>query len=136
MPHLKLAVLRPICGLLAAAALAGTASAALSQTTVGELVVIGHESRTDPETLSFRVSYRDLDLRGEPGRQELDRRIRVTAKHVCARLGEIEHVSGNNAACEQMAIQDARSAANEAKIRAFRSTRHWKPGPPWSPPGA
>jgi UrcA family protein len=128
MDHLRSRVGAVVCGAAAAAlGLAGTA--ALAQITVEEVTVMGHDAR--PETMSYRVSYHDLDLRTEAGQKELRRRVAVTADYVCGRLGERR---GVGTPCRTNAIDEARPRINAAIKHARLSTVAWKPGPGWVPP--
>jgi UrcA family protein len=121
-----------LCIALAAAA-ALTAAPSFAQPTVGEVTVLGHIPKHDQETMSYRVGYADLDLRTEAGRKELDRRIKIAAKHVCESLGQHEHVTSASP-CIDQAVTEARARAADAKTQAFRSTTQWHPGPTWVPP--
>jgi UrcA family protein len=134
MRHLTIRSATFICGAVAAASLAA-AGAALAQTTVEELTVIGKEGpKGHAESLSYKITWHDLDLRTKAGQKELDRRIRVTAKYVCDKLGEAPSNAGYIPSCEKAAVQNASHGARDARIAALRSTKHWKPGPPWTPP--
>jgi UrcA family protein len=121
-----------VAGLAGAALLA--AAAASAQGSVEELTVLGHSGPKHQDTLSYAVSYADLDLRTEHGRGELDKRIKIIAKYVCTKLADQERLRAPDESCIAVAIRDGRTQAREAKIRAFRHTGHWKPGPPWNPP--
>jgi UrcA family protein len=76
----------------------------------------------EPNRLSARVSYRDLDLTTYEGRRVLDMRIRDTARDICRRLGE-ENASGDALApsCVDGAIRSARPQVRTAIAESYRS---------------
>jgi UrcA family protein len=106
--------------------------------TVEEVTVTARLPETRATALAYPVSYRDLDLRTEVGRNELSRRIEITADYLCKRLGEEEKEpsSAYLPSCRADAIGRAKAAAAAARDEAVASTGTWTPGPPWTPPGA
>ncbi len=117
---------------LAAGLLAASAPPAAAQT-VEEVVVTG-KPKNLPETLSYRVSYADLDLtKGTDGQKELERRIRVAADYICGQLNP-----GVNAnACVVEATRGVKDQVHKAKIRQIKDFANgFKPGASWvAPPG-
>jgi UrcA family protein len=96
------------CALLALCA--GAAAPAFAQPVADEVVVIGrYGAAEDARQLSAPVSYRDLDLRAEAGRDILKDRVRAMAHDLCRQLGEADQTAPSPAAsCEQAAIDGAR----------------------------
>jgi UrcA family protein len=99
-----------------------------SAQTVEEVTVVG-KPKALPETLSYRVSYADLDLATPDGQKELDRRIRVAAEYVCGVLN-----SGTDVGT---CVTDARRNASRQEGKAKSSQPHpFQAGPTWvAPPG-
>lgn len=94
-----------------------------------DIVITGHYNRgqlpDDVQTASQAVSYADLDLGYEADRQELRRRVSLTARYLCDRLGESD--SGNSvvASCRD-------SATRDALRRVGTVQEHWAPrGTAW-----
>ncbi len=86
---------------------------------VDEMVVAGRYRHSDRDTLSRAVSYRDLDLASYSGRQELQMRIRVTARDICRELGESPRSgSALTRSCEADAVRSARGQVRVAVARA------------------
>lgn len=102
--------LAPACLGLALAAGLCAAAPARAQTVVQELTVTGrYRVGPDVRSLSGPVSYADLDLTTESGRQMLRERVRLTAHDLCRRLGEAGMGATPAApSCEQDAIASAR----------------------------
>lgn len=72
-----------------------------------------------PNTLSRRVSYRDLDLATYDGQQVLKMRIRATARDICRDLGEGRGSGGPLLrSCEDDAVRSARGQMRTAVARA------------------
>ncbi len=105
-----------------------TAAPSFAQPTVEEITVTGRP-KTLPETLSYRVSYADLDLT-KNGEKELNRRIAVAADYVCGVLNP----GVNPTACVADAIASARRQIHPAKIRQMSDPHGFRPGPTWTPP--
>lgn len=97
-----------LCALLTVGGLA-VAAPALAQE-VEEITVVGRLGPDGrPATLSRIVSYRDLDLTTNAGQDMLRRRIRDTARDLCAELGEPSRTSGPGlvTSCREQAERDA-----------------------------
>lgn len=114
------------CGIALAAGLASTPAAAQ---TVDEVVVLGHVGK-NPETLSYKVTYRDIDIRTPAGESELRRRVSVTASYICAKLGE----KGTKSSCRRDAVMAVQPKIKAALDRANLQKAAWTPGPAWTPP--
>jgi UrcA family protein len=92
------------------------------QPVLGEVVVMGRYG-VGPEvrSLSAPVSYGDLDLTTDAGRDLLRDRVRATAQDLCRRLGE-QGMGGAAAApsCEQDAVDNAQAQEQTAIATAGR----------------
>src|SRR5690606_31496446 len=109
----------------------GLAAAPAAAQVVEEITVMGRLGPDGrPTTLSRAVSYRDLDITTPWGRDELRRRIRDTARELCAELGEPSRTvtGGIVPACRARAERD--SLASMPATVADAVPR----GPNWSPP--
>lgn len=114
------------CAMLLATSFAATAIAQ----EVEAITVLGRDSRHTPDTMSYAVSYRDIDLRSGAGQKELNRRVRVTAQYVCEKLGD----RGVDNHCYRKAVSDASPKVRDAIAAAEHRPANWKPGAPWQPP--
>lgn len=86
-------------------------------------------------SLSQAVSYADLDLSTAAGRDELRRRVSLTSRYLCERLGETDTTSGPVLpSCRDAAVKDAmaRIGTIEANFAPRGST--WVAGTAWAPP--
>lgn len=90
-----------------------------AQTVSDEVVVTARYHGRELRSLSVPVSYRDLDLSAQAGRETLKRRVRDAAKEACRRLGEA-NVGGSHVdpSCEQAAIDGAAEQERVAFARA------------------
>lgn len=120
-----------LCATLAAAAgLAMTGGPALAQTTVEELTITGRVGPDgEPRTLSRVVSYHDLDITTEPGKEELKRRINVTADELCRELDEADVSSVVVPSCQDAAVRDAMEQMNTHVAAAVPRGTDWTPMP-------
>ena len=65
-------------------------------------------------TITSRVSYADLDLKTEPGVNELDKRIRETAKSTCKEMDVKFPAEGSGEeACVKQAVEGAMAQAHK-----------------------
>jgi UrcA family protein len=102
---------------------------------VADEVVVTGRYRVGPEVrrLAAPVSYRDLDLTTDAGRDVLRQRVRATAQDLCRRLGEANMGSTlAQPSCERDAINSA--AADEQRAFAQATPRVYAEGPPPPPP--
>ena len=81
---------------------------AFAQNTVDEVVVTAKYQGRQLRSLSVPVSYRDLDLTTDAGRETLKQRVKAAADDACKRLGE-GNMGGTYAmpSCERAAIDSA-----------------------------
>ena len=119
------AALVGLCGAL------GLATSALAEQTVSEITVLGKAKAPAAETLSYKVGYADLDLRYKAGRDKLNKRIMLTARYLCRKLGETDKASYNE--CRDRTVKDAMPAARAAAQAAIASNT-FKRGPTWTAP--
>jgi UrcA family protein len=119
------------CRVLAAGlALAIAATAAQAQTAVktpsgeaaktptGEIIVTAPSGRPNAKGLSAPVSYRDLDLTTNTGRNSLSQRVRLTARDLCRRLGQSNKGTHAAGTCEQDAVNSTRVQQRTAIAQA------------------
>lgn len=102
---------------LAAAGLTLAAAPALAQS-VDEVTVWGHRGADGVERLSRAVDISDLDLRSDAGVREMQRRIRYTARDLCAELGETGGGSTLMRSCVDDAVRGAQRQARYAVAQA------------------
>ena len=74
-----------------------------------DIVIYGRRGRVpdDAEAVSQRVNYADLDLYYPEDRRELRRRISLTARDLCERLGESDTAGSVFPSCRDTAVRDA-----------------------------
>jgi len=123
--------------LIAGVALLGISTPAplLAQPADEEIVVT---SRYGPvpdsvKSLSQAISYRDLDLSTQSGRDEMRHRIKLTARYLCDKLGE----GGSTApapSCQQEATDDAMKRIGTIEETFSPRGTAWVAGPAWSAP--
>jgi len=105
-----------------------------------DIVVYGHQPIPEyVDSVSQRVSYRDLHLEYPEDRRELRRRVSVTAEELCDLLGDRGYGSSYVPSCTETAKRDAmrqvrivESRYNE-RPRYYADTAHvWLPERQWS----
>ena len=124
-----------VLGAAAVALTAAIAAPALAQPSE-EIVVVGRFG-TAPDSvrsLSQPVSYADLDLSTPAGRNELRRRVRLTARFLCDKLGENTSVSGPVPSCRDAASRDALTRVGTIEERFAPRGTTWVAPPAWQPP--
>lgn len=121
----------------AVAAVALTVAApAFGQAPVEEIVVMGRYG-TAPDSvrsLSQPVSYADLDLSTPAGRDELRRRVRLTARFLCDKLGEGASSSGPAPSCRDAASRDALTRVGTLEQSFAPRGTTWVAPTPWDAP--
>lgn len=98
-----------------------------------EIVIVGHYGRVpdNVQSASVPVGYADLDLSNPMDREILRRRISLTARYLCDKLGESDTGAGS---CRDLATRDAlRRVGTIEENFAPRGTA-WVRPPPWAPP--
>jgi len=124
------------CGLFAGIALATCAPSALAQTSAEDIIVTGRYGQMPDSvrTLSQSVSYADLDLSTRAGREILHRRVNLTARYLCEKLGESASSSGPAPSCQDAAVKDAMSRAGTLEAGFAPRGTTWVARSPWQPP--
>ena len=132
LPTLRSSVLS--CALLASAApLMAQPVAPPPPPPPEEIVIVGHFGRVpdNVDSASLAVGYADLDLSNPGDREILRRRISLTARYVCDKLGESDTGPGS---CRDAATKDAlRRVGTVEENFAPRGTA-WVRPPSWAPP--
>lgn len=124
-----------ITGICAAAAMT-TAAPLLAQPAPEEITVTGRYGPVPDSvrSLSQTVSYADLDLSTEAGKQELRHRVKLTARYLCDRLGESASSSGPLPSCQTEAARDAMTRIGTIEQGFAPRGTTWVRGPAWQPP--
>ena len=101
-----------------AATVVATATPVFAQS-VDEFTVYGHHRYAEPDRMSERVSYADLDLAYAADRAELMRRVNYAARDVCDRLNEPGPSPANlGKSCRDEAVRDAMGQVRHAFYQA------------------
>jgi UrcA family protein len=123
-----------------AAALVGTAPLlaqnAPAPTPDEEITVTGRFGRVPDSvrTLSQAVSYSDLDLSTAAGKAEIRRRINLTARYLCDRLGESASSAGPAGSCRDAASRDAMGRLGTVEEHFAPRGTGWTAPRAWQPP--
>jgi len=120
---------------LMASAIAAT-SIASAQSAPEEIIVTGSYGRA-PEsvrTLSQSVSYADLDLSTKAGRDEMQHRLKLTARFLCDKLGENSTGDSLLPSCRDAAVQDANKRLGTLAASAAPRGTTWVAPPAWKAP--
>ncbi len=128
----KRMALIPIC----AAASLSMSYSALAQDTSEEIVVTGEygEVPESVRSLSQAVSYADLDLSTEAGRDMLRQRVKLTARFLCDKLGESDTSSPIVDSCRDAATKDAMSRVETVEASFAPRGTTWVRPDPWDAP--
>lgn len=121
---------------LCAAPLALLAPVAMAQDAAEEIIVTGRYG-TVPDsvkTLSQSVSYADLDLATDAGKQELRHRVKLTARFLCDKLGENPASSPVVDSCRDDATKDAIARVGTLEANFAPRGTAWVQPPAWQPP--
>ncbi|HEX7930215.1 MAG TPA: UrcA family protein [Sphingomicrobium sp.] len=124
-----------ISGVLLASA-AAIPSIAAAQAAPEEIIVTGNYGRApdSARTLSQSVSYADLDLSTKAGQDEMQHRLKLTARFLCDKLGESSTGDSLAPSCRDAAVRDAnkRFGTIEASFAPRGTT--WVAPPAWAAP--
>lgn len=118
----------------------GLAVAAVSPAFAQDPEEIVVEGRFGPvpnnvRSLSQAVSYADLDISTQAGKDELRRRVRLTARFLCDKLGEGADASSPLLpSCRDGAYRDAMSRVGKVEQGFAPRGTTWVAGPAWAPP--
>ena len=125
-----------ILGAAAAAAAFAGAAPLLAQQNSEEITVMGRfeEAPDNVRTLSQAVSYADLDLSTNAGKSEMRRRVNLTARFLCDKLGESGGSAGPVPSCRDDAASDAMGRLGTLEEQAAPRGTTWVAGPAWRAP--
>jgi UrcA family protein len=97
-----------------------------------EIVIVGHYRVPDNvDSLSMTVGYADLDLTYPGDRKILRRRISLTARFLCDKLGEADTGPGS---CRDEATRDALRRVGTIEAHFAPRGTAWVRPAPWAPP--
>lgn len=123
---------------LAALASAAAAGPAMAQTeAVTEEIIIEGRYGTVPDSvksLSQAVSYADLDLSTQAGRDVLRQRVKLTARFLCNRLGEADSSGPVVPSCQQEAVRSAMTRVGTIEEGFAPRGTAWVSPPAWIAP--
>jgi UrcA family protein len=121
--------------LMAGAALM-IAGPALAQLTEEEIVVTGRYGRVPDsvQSLSQSVAYADLDLSRESDRARLKRRISLTARYLCDKLGESDVAIPPAPTCRDAATADAMKQVGKIEEGFPARAANWSRPYDWAAP--
>ena len=122
-------------GLIVAGMLFAIASPGFAQTQE-EITVTGRYGRVPDSvrTLSQAVSYADLDLSTQAGKDELRRRVSLTSRYLCDRLGESAASSPVVPSCRDAATKDAMARVGTIEESFAPRGTTWNAPEPWQAP--
>lgn len=109
---------------------------ALAQGAPEEIVVTGNYGRVPDSvrTLSQSVSYADLDLSTKAGRDEMQHRLKLTARFLCDKLGESTTGDSLAPSCRDAAVADANKRLGTIEGSFAPRGTTWVSPPAWSAP--
>jgi UrcA family protein len=109
---------------------------AAAQDSAEEIIVTGSlgEVPDSVRTLSQSVSYADLDLSTEAGRDILRHRVSLTARFLCDKLGEGDTSSPIVPSCRDAAVSDAMSRVETLQSSFAPRGTTWVRPPAWHAP--
>jgi UrcA family protein len=101
-----------------------------------EIVIVGHYGRVPDgaQSASVSVGYADLDLSNPVDREVLRRRIALTARYLCDKLGESDTTTLGEPSCRDVATRDALRRVGTIEERFAPRGTAWVRPPPWAPP--
>jgi UrcA family protein len=107
-----------------------------AQSSREEILVTGRYGQLpdSAQTASQAVSYADLDLSTSAGRDELRRRVSLTARFLCDKLGESSTGDSLAPSCRQAAVQDAMKRVGTIEEGFAPRGTTWVRPPAWAPP--
>lgn len=111
-------------------------SSADAQNAPEEIVVTGNYGRVPDSvrTLSQAVSYADLDLSTKVGRDEVRRRLNLTARFLCDKLGESTTGDALAPSCREAAVRDAMNRLGTVEASFAPRGTTWVSPPAWTAP--
>ena len=121
---------------LAAGAVCLASQQAIGQPVTEEIIVSGRFGRVPDsvQSLSQPVSYADLDLTLAADRQELRRRLNLTARFLCEKMGETDTSPGIAPSCRNAAVRDATSRVGTVEEKFAPRGTTWVRPSRWAAP--
>jgi UrcA family protein len=125
-----------LTGLAILSAAIALPAASAAQSPPEEIVVTGNYGRAPDSvrTLSQSVSYADLDLSTKAGLEEMRRRVNLTARFLCDKLGESGTGGPLAPSCRQAASNDAMKRVGTLESSFAPRGTTWVSPPAWSAP--
>jgi UrcA family protein len=108
----------------------------MAQSAPEEIVVTGDFGKVPDSvrSLSQSVSYADLDLSTNDGRAEIRRRVNLTARFLCDKLGESDTSSPLIPSCREAATRSAMARIGTLEENVAPRGTTWTRPPAWTPP--
>lgn len=124
-----------LASMLGASALVVSAPA-IAQNAPEEIIVTGEYGKAPDsvQSLSQSVSYADLDLSTQAGRNELRHRVSLTARFLCDKLGESGAGSSIVPSCRQEAVRGALKRVGTIEEGFAPRGTTWVRPNPWQAP--
>jgi UrcA family protein len=121
--------------LIAGAALLGTSAPLMAQSSE-DIIVTGRYGKVpdNVQSASQTVSYADLDLSTQAGRDILRHRLKLTARYLCDKLGESDSTADIVPPCQQSAVNDAMKRLGTIEQNFAPRGTAWVPGTAWKAP--
>lgn len=101
-----------------------------------EITVTGRYGKVPDsvQSLSQAVSYADLDLSTKAGKDELRRRVSLTARFLCEKMGETDTTDPVAPSCRDAAVSDAMQRIGTIEGSFAPRGTTWVHPPAWVPP--
>jgi UrcA family protein len=109
---------------------------AMAQSAPEEIIVTGRYGTVPDsvQSLSQAVSYADLDLSTDAGKSQLRKRLNLTARYLCDKLGEPATATPPAPSCRAAAVDDAMSRVGKLEASFAPRGTTWVAGPSWQAP--
>lgn len=116
--------------------IASAASPVTAQSAPEEITVTGRYGKVPDsvQSLSQSVSYADLDLSTAAGKAELRKRLNLTARFLCQKLGEADTSTPPVPSCRAAAVDDAMNRVGKLEASFAPRGTTWVAGPAWQAP--
>ena len=128
--------LKGFTALTAAAAAMALPGVALAQNAPEEIIVTGRYDKVpdNVQSLSQSVSFADLDLSTKAGKDEMRRRVSLTARFLCDKMGESSTSSAVVPSCRDAATRDAMKRLGTVEQSFAPRGTTWVAPPAWAAP--
>jgi UrcA family protein len=112
------------------------ATPVIAQSAPEEIIVTGRYGKVPDsvQSLSQTVSYADLDLSTAAGKALLRKRLSLTARFLCQKLGETDTSTPLVPSCRAAAVEDAMSRVGKVEASFAPRGTTWVAGPAWQAP--